>query len=86
MPITVADNEIVFTVFDDDVLTSDVIGSFEINPHKLCVNEGVKRWYVIKHKGEEAGQIELETKFTSNEETKWAQELLKENINRYQGC
>ena len=68
VPITVADNELEFTVKDDDVLTSDIIGSVEINPHALCVNNDVKDWFVIRYKGEEAGRLELETKFTPNVE------------------
>ena len=40
-------DDMTVTVFDEDVTTSDLVGSAEFKISSLCVNGGLDDWFVI---------------------------------------
>lgn len=46
-------------VLDEDVTTSDLVGSTTIKLSALCMNGGMDEWYDIQYKGKKAGAIHL---------------------------
>lgn len=52
------------TVLDEDVTSSDTVGSAVIKMSSLCVNGGLDEWFQLQHKGKKAGTIHLKGKWT----------------------
>lgn len=46
-------------VMDEDVTTSDEIGSATIKLSSLCMNGGMDEWFDIQFKGKKAGSVHL---------------------------
>ena len=46
-------------VLDEDVTTSDLVGSTNIKLSGLCMNGGMDEWYDIQYKGKKSGAIHL---------------------------
>lgn len=46
-------------VFDEDVTTSDHVGSAKIKASSLCVQGGLDDWFAIQYKGKQSGQVHL---------------------------
>ena len=47
------------TIFDEDVTTSDTVGTTKIKISSLCVNGGLDDWFPIQYRGKQSGQIHL---------------------------
>ena len=52
------------TVFDEDVTTSDTVGSTSIKISALCTNGGLDDWFPIQYRGKQSGQIHLKGVWT----------------------
>ena len=48
-------------VWDEDVTTSDKVGSAVIKLSSLCVGNGLDDWFPIFYKGKQAGTIHLKS-------------------------
>ena len=59
-------DDITLTVFDEDVTTSDTVGTATIKASSLCVPGGIDDWFQIQYKGKVAGQIHLKGMFTAD--------------------
>jgi hypothetical protein len=55
-----------FSVRDNDTKDLKLKATAIIKVSTLCKNLGVTEWFSIDFKGEEAGQILIESKFTPN--------------------
>ena len=44
------------TVFDEDVTTSDTVGSTSIKISALCTNGGLDDWFPIQYRGKQSGK------------------------------
>ena len=47
------------TVWDEDVTSSDKVGSAVIKLSALCVNGGMDEWFQVQYKGKNCGNIHL---------------------------
>ena len=43
------------TIFDEDVTTSDTVGTTKIKISSLCVNGGLDDWFPIQYRGKQSG-------------------------------
>lgn len=46
-------------VLDEDLTSSDLVGSCSIKISALCVNGGISEWFDLQYKGKKAGTIHL---------------------------
>ncbi|TNV75843.1 hypothetical protein FGO68_gene9817 [Halteria grandinella] len=58
-----AQDDLSFTIFDENVLSKDFICQSFIKASALCMNNGVRDWFSLLYKQQQAGQILLETQF-----------------------
>ena len=47
------------TVYDEDITTSDTVGSAQIKLSALCVNGGLDEWFGLHYRGKSSGTIHL---------------------------
>lgn len=52
-------DDMVLSVFDEDVTTSDIVGSATIKLSALCLPGGMDDWFEIQYRGKKAGMVHL---------------------------
>lgn len=57
-------DDMTITVFDEDVTSSDKVGSNVVKLSALCVNGGLDEWYQLQHQGKNCGSIHLRGHWT----------------------
>jgi Ca2+-dependent lipid-binding protein len=48
-------------VFDEDVTTSDLVGTAILKVSSLCLPQGLDDWFEIRYKGKKSGAIHLKS-------------------------
>ena len=56
-------DDLTASVFDEDVSSSDLVGTATIKLSALCVNGGLDDWFALEYKGKSSGSIHLKGKF-----------------------
>lgn len=64
MVIDQLEDKIKFTVYDKDLIMSEVVGETTIKVGKLCTLDNKKRWLNLTFKGKEAGDLLVESMYT----------------------
>ena len=62
--VTNMSKELRFSVFDEDVTSSDKIGYVVLKYGALCFNNGINDWFNIFYENRLSGQIYLETRYS----------------------
>ena len=57
-------DDMVFTVFDEDMTSDDTVGEMRQKISALCITGGIDEWFPIFYKGKQAGQLHLKGNFT----------------------
>lgn len=52
------------TVFDEDVTSSDMVGTTVIKLSALCVTNGIDEWFPIQYRGKQSGQVHMKSTWT----------------------
>ena len=52
------------TVYDEDVTSSDIVGSSVIKLSAMCVNKGIDEWYQVQHQGKNCGSVHIRSHWT----------------------
>jgi Ca2+-dependent lipid-binding protein len=47
------------SVYDEDNVSSDLVGSTSIMFSALCVSGGIDEWFAIEYKGKRSGEVHL---------------------------
>jgi Ca2+-dependent lipid-binding protein len=59
-------DDLLIECLDEDVTTSDLIGSTNIKLSSLCMNGGMDEWFDIQYKGKKSGTIHLRGTFNAH--------------------
>jgi Ca2+-dependent lipid-binding protein len=54
-------NHLTLTVYDEDMLSSDIVGTCTIPLSTLC--RQVDEWFIIQYKGKNAGKVHLKCNY-----------------------
>jgi len=46
-------------IYDEDVMSNDLVAETIIKVSSLCVNGGIDEWFVVQHQGKNCGHIHL---------------------------
>ena len=52
-------DDMIVTVYDEDVTSDDLVGKTTIKLSSLCINGGLDDWFPIQFKGRQSGQVHL---------------------------
>lgn len=57
-------DDMTLSVFDEDVTSSDLVGTATVKLSALCVNGGLDEWYQVQFKGKNCGSVHLRSHWT----------------------
>ena len=57
-------DDLMLTVYDEDVTSSDLVADTTIKLSALCCNGGIDDWFGVQYKGKSAGKIHLKSQWT----------------------
>ena len=58
-----------FSVYDEDVTSSDFVGSAVIKLSAMCVGTGIDEWYQMQHQGKNCGSVHIRSHWTPHGQT-----------------
>jgi hypothetical protein len=52
------------SVYDEDVTSSDIVGSAVVKLSAMCINQGIDEWYQMQHLGKSCGTVHIRSHWT----------------------